>query len=92
MKKNSKGLNVFLWISCICTVFLTQVISHRQKNADAKAVQLILHQQKWNSRRQFLKNFIFPNIQLKGVGNTLPPFKNLLIGSIILSKKTLSIT
>ena len=42
--------------------FLTEIISRRQK---------------WNSRRQFSKNCIFPNIQLKGVVNRLPPFKNL---------------
>ena len=44
------------------SVFLTQVISRRQK---------------WNLRRQFSKNCIFPNIQLNGVVNRLPPFKNL---------------
>ena len=59
------------------TVFLTQIISCRQKNADVKAVLSISRQQKWNSRRQFSKNYIFPNIQLKGVVNRLPPFKNL---------------
>ena len=59
------------------TVFLTQIISRRQKNADVKVVLSISHRQKWNSRRQFSKNYIFPNIQLKGVVNRLPPFKNL---------------
>ena len=59
------------------TVFLTQIISRRQKNADAKVVLLISRRQKWNSRLQFSKNCIFPNIQLKGVLNILPPFKNL---------------
>ena len=68
------------------------VISRRQKNADAKAVQSISRRRKWNSSRQFSKNCIFPNIQLKGVVNTWPPFKNLLIGSKVLSKKVLSIT
>ena len=60
-----------------CTVFLTQFISHWQKNADAKVVLSISHWQKWNSCWQFSKNCIFPNIQLKGVVNRLPPFKNL---------------
>ena len=59
------------------TAFLTQIISRRQKNADAKVVLSISSRQKWNSRRQFSKNYIFPNIQLKGVVNRLPPFKNL---------------
>ena len=61
----------------IIPVFLTQIISCRQKNADAKVVLPISRQQKWNSHRQFSKNGIFPNIQLKGVVNRLPPFKNL---------------
>ena len=47
------------------------------KNADAKVVLSILRRQKWNSRRQFSKNCIFPNIELKGVVNISPPFKNL---------------
>ena len=59
------------------TVFLTQIISRRQKNADAKVVLSISCRQKWNSRRQFSKNCIFLNIQLKGVVNRLPPIKNL---------------
>ena len=59
------------------TVFLTQIISRRQKNADAKVALSISRQQKWNSRRQSSKNCIFPNIQLNGVVNRLPPFKNL---------------
>ena len=59
------------------SVILTQIISRRQKNADAKVVLSISRRQKWNSRRQFSKNCIFPNIQLKGVVNRLPPFKNL---------------
>ena len=58
-------------------VFPTQIISRRQKNADAKVVLSISRRQKWNSRRQFSKNCIFPNIQLKGVVNRLLPFKNL---------------
>ena len=58
-------------------VFLTQIISRLQKNADAKVVLSISRRQKWNLRRQFSKNCIFPNIQLKGVVNRLPPFKNL---------------
>ena len=33
--------------------------------------------QKWNLRWQFSKNFIFPNIQLKGVVSRIPRFKNL---------------
>ena len=59
------------------SVFLTQIISRRQKNADAKVALSISRRQKWNSRLQFSKNCIFPNIQLKGVLNILPPFKNL---------------
>ena len=59
------------------SVMLTQIISRRQKNADAKVALSISRRQKWNSRRQFSKNCIFPNIQLKGVVNRLPPFKNL---------------
>ena len=58
-------------------VFLTQIISRRQKNADAKVVLSISRGQKLNLCRQFSKNCIFPNIQLKGVINRLPPFKNL---------------
>ena len=59
------------------TVFLTQIISRRQKNADGKVALSISRRKKWNSRRQFSKNCIFPNIQLNGVVNRLPPFKNL---------------
>ena len=51
-----------------CSVFLTQIISRRKLS--------ILRRQKWNSCRQFLKNRIFSNIQLKDV-NRLSPFKNL---------------
>ena len=58
-------------------VLLTQIISCRQKNFDAKVVQWISRRQKWNSRRQFSKSCIFANIQLKGVVNRLPPFKTL---------------
>ena len=54
-------------------VFLTQVILPRQKNVDAKVVQSISRWQKWNLRQQFSKNCIFPNIQIKGVVNILPP-------------------
>ena len=61
----------------IIPVFLTQIISRRQKNADAKVVLSISRQQKWNLHRQFSKNCIFPNIKLKGVVNRLPPFKYL---------------
>ena len=52
-------------------VFLTQIISRQQKNADAKVALSIL-------RRQFSENCIFPSIQLKGVVNRLPPFKKLV--------------
>ena len=58
-------------------VFLTQIISRQPKNADAKVALSISHRQKWKSRRQFSKNRIFPNIQLKGVANKLLQFKNL---------------
>ena len=47
------------------------------KNVDVKVVLSISRQQKWNSRLQFSKTYIFPNIQLKGVVNRLPQFKNL---------------
>ena len=43
--------------------FLTQIISRRQKNADANVASSISRRQKWNSHRQFSKNCIFPNIQ-----------------------------
>ena len=33
------------------TIFLTQVISRRQKNADAKVALSISRRQKWNLRR-----------------------------------------
>ena len=61
----------------VITVFLTQIISRRQKNADAKVALSISRQQKWKSRRKFSKNCIFPNIQLKGVANKILLFKNL---------------
>ena len=61
----------------IYTVFLTQIISRRQKNADEKVALTISRRQKWKSRRQFSKNCIFPNIQLKGVVNKLLRFKKL---------------
>ena len=52
------------WVKiCSNSVFLTQIISRRQKNADAKLVLSISPRQKWNSRGQFSKNCIFPNIQ-----------------------------
>ena len=76
-----------LKISKICTlmgcfwtkyiVFLTQNISRQQKNANPKVVLSISRRQKWDSCQQFSKNCIFPNIQLKGVVNRLPPFKYL---------------
>ena len=52
------------------TILVTQIMSRRQKNADVKVLYSI-------SRRQFSKKFLFPNIQLKGVVNRLPPFKKL---------------
>ena len=45
------------------TDFLTQIISRRQKNADANVASSISRRQKWNSHRQFSENCIFPNIQ-----------------------------
>ena len=60
------------------SVFLTQIISCRQKNVDAKVALSISRWQKWKSRRQFSKNCIFPNIQLKGVVNKLLRFKKLV--------------
>ena len=57
-------------------VFVTQIISRWQKNADAKVVLSTSRQQIWNLCWQFSKICIFPNIQLKGVVNRLPPFKD----------------
>ena len=65
-----------MFLEFLLSVFLTQTISRRQKNADAKVLS-ISRRQKWNSRRQFSKNYIFPNIQLKVVVNKLAPIKNL---------------
>ena len=61
-----------------CTAFLTQFISHRQKNADAKVVLSISHWQKWNSCWQFSKNCIFPNIQLKSVAKQITSIQKLV--------------
>ena len=69
--------HIYTHIHTCIPVFLTQIISRRQKNADAKVASSISCRQKWNSCQQFLKNCIFPNIQLKGVVNRLPLFKNL---------------
>ena len=52
-------------------------ISHQQKIADVKVALSTSHWQKWNSRQQFSKNCIFPNVQLKGIVNRLLPFENL---------------
>ena len=60
------------------TVILTQMILRQQKNADAKVALSISRWQKWKSRRQFSKNCISPNIQLKGVVNKLLRFKKLV--------------
>ena len=35
------------------SVFLTQIISHQQKNVDAKVALSISCQQKWNLHQQF---------------------------------------
>ena len=59
------------------TVFLTQIISRGQKNANAKVALSTSRRQKWKSRWQFSKNRIFPNIQLKGAANKSLQFKNL---------------
>ena len=67
----------FVFYFLLLSVFLTQIISCQQKNADAKVALSISCQRKWNLRRQFSKISIFPNIQLKGVVSRLPPFKNL---------------
>ena len=53
------------------SVFLIQIISHRQNNADAKVALSISLWQKWNLHQQFSNNCIFPNIQLKRVVNIL---------------------
>ena len=68
---------MYIDLDNIYTVFLTQIISRRQKNSDAKVALSISRRQKWKSRRQFSKNCIFPNIQLKGVVNKLLRFKKL---------------
>ena len=60
------------------SVFLTHIISCWQKNIDAKVALSISRRQKWKSHRQFSKNCIFPNIQLKGVVNKLLRFKKLV--------------
>ena len=70
-------LLIIVDINNVLTVFLNQIISRQQKNADTKVASSISRQQKWNPCRQFSKNCIFPNIQLKGVVNRLPLFKNL---------------
>ena len=68
-------LLIIVDINNVLTVFLNQIISRWQKNADTKVASSISRRQKWNSCRQFSKNCIFPNIQLKGVVNRLSPFK-----------------
>ena len=68
--------HIYTHIHTCIPVFLTQIISCRQKNADTKVASSISRGQKWNSHQQFSKNCIFPNIQLKGVVNRLPLFKN----------------
>ena len=60
---------MYLLTSQGATVFLTQVILRQQKNGNTKIVQSISRRQKWNLHRQFSKNCIFPNIQIKGVVN-----------------------
>ena len=56
-------------------VFLTQIISRQQKNADAKVIMdFMLAKMEFASA--IFKNCIFPNIQLKGAVNRLPPFTN----------------
>ena len=67
----------FVFYFLLLSVFLTQIISCWQKNADAKVALSISRRHQWNLHRQFSKISIFPNIQLKGVVNRLPPFKNL---------------
>ena len=47
------------------------------KNADTKVVLSISHWKNGIHISNFQKKCIFPNIQLKGVVNRLPPFKNL---------------
>ena len=49
------------------SVFLTQIISRRQKNADAKVALSISRRQKWNSRRQFsiFKKLYFTKYSIK---------------------------
>ena len=49
------------------SVFLTQIISRRQKNADAEVALSISRRQKWNSRRQFsiFKKLYFTKYSIK---------------------------
>ena len=59
------------------TVFLTHIISHWQKMPKRKLYNGF-HVDKIGIRvSKFSKNCIFPNIQLKGVVNRLPPFKSM---------------
>ena len=70
-------VNVLSSFSCkvsINTVFLTQILSRRQKNADAKKCIIDFT----SAKMEFASaKGIFPNIQLKDVVNRLAPFKNL---------------
>ena len=68
-------ISIYLSIYIHTSVFLTQIISRRQINANAKVALSISRRQKWNSRQQFSKKIIFPNIQLSSVVNRLTPFK-----------------
>ena len=59
------------------SVFLTQIISRRQKNADGK-LYYRFHVGKNGTRvGSFQKIVILPNIKLKVAVNRLPPFNNL---------------
>ena len=70
-------LSIYLSIYIHTLFFLTQIISRRQINADAKVALSISRRQKWNSHRQFSRKIIFPNIHLNAVVNRLTPFKKL---------------
>ena len=61
----------------VCIIDLVAILTKLGMIIAIFLTQMISRQQKWNSRWQFSKNCIFPNIQLKGVVNRLPPFKNL---------------
>ena len=65
----------------ICIFLSINTLSNSNYFTSAKKCRcescIISRWQKWNCLWQFFEKYIFPNIQLKGVLNRLPPFKNL---------------